>query len=681
MSDSRLGYKPNVIDILSLNTPSISRCSPDGSKVAYSITSTNWTDNKYETHCYVYNSGTGKSHQLTRTGSVTDFQWMSEDTLVVLKTDSNSKAPQVYLYEGLVGDGFKLTDNEKGVQSFKQYREGIIYLANNLEKKNKREKKYGNFTHFEQEESPSALYYTSISHRKEYLKELKGDPDEKPVNPEVMLSSVFPKPLKILSFYPSGNIIYINCKSKDPLVYSLETSSYKLELDIERAESDHFLKKDDPYLGELTKLNLPEGTSISSVSPCGQKLLIRHKERDNRSFTQADYWILSLDTPLEGELVKNLKKITGNLDRSASVYEWIEQGVIIGYSNNTRTSVSLVSESGELSVLNFGGIYPMRTVHVNPSGYISFAGTNAETYPEIYASTEPISRSEVKLRKVSGLGCQIEGWDMGTIETIRWKSKDDTMIEGVLRKPIDFDPNRKYPLAFIVHGGPSAASKEYLMESASRRYPGIQFANSDILVLMPNYRGSVGRGQAFQELNVDNLGVGDLWDVESAIDHLNAKGIIDPAKVVCMGWSQGGYISAMATTHSDKFKAISVGAGISDWYTYHISTDIPHFTTNYLSASPFRNREIYMKTSPMTKIHEAKTPTLIQHGGRDNRVPFSDATELYRGLQEMGVPVELFVYNEMGHGITKPREVKAVLEQNLTWFLYHIYGEELKFPE
>jgi len=299
MSDSRLGYKPNVIDILSLNTPSISRCSPDGSKVAYSITSTNWTDNKYETHCYVYNSGMGKSHQLTRTGSVTDFQWMSEDTLVVLKTDSNSKAPQVYLYEGLVGDGFKLTDNEKGVQSFKQYREGIIYLANNLEKKNKREKKYGNFTHFEQEESPSALYYTSISHRKEYLKELKGDPDEKPVNPEVMLSSVFPKPLKILSFYPSGNIIYINCKSKDPLVYSLETSSYKLELDIERAESDHFLKKDDPYLGELTKLNLPEGTSISSVSPCGQKLLIRHKERDNRSFTQADYWILSLDTPLE----------------------------------------------------------------------------------------------------------------------------------------------------------------------------------------------------------------------------------------------------------------------------------------------------------------------------------------------------------------------------------------------
>ena len=159
------------------------------------------------------------------------------------------------------------------------------------------------------------------------------------------------------------------------------------------------------------------------------------------------------------------------------------------------------------------------------------------------------------------------------------------------------------------------------MTNATGRYPGVQFVNRDILTLMPNYRGSVGRGQAFQELNVDNLGVGDLWDIESAIDHLDAEGMIDPNNVVCMGWSQGGYISAMATTHSDRFKAISVGAGISDWYTYHISTDIPHFTTNYLSASPFRDRSTYVKTSPMTKIQEAKTPTIIQHGGKAFRLP------------------------------------------------------------
>ena len=146
-----------------------------------------------------------------------------------------------------------------------------------------------------------------------------------------------------------------------------------------------------------------------------------------------------------------------------------------------------------------------------------------------------------------------------------------------------------------------------------------------------------------------------------------------------MGWSQGGYISAFAATHSDKFRAVSVGAGVSDWYTYHFANDIPQFTTHYLSGSPFKNRELYIKTAPMSKIRDAKTPTLIQHGARDQRVPLASATELYRGLQDMGVHVELFVYPEMGHGITNPRENRAVMWQNLTWFSHYLLGEELDF--
>jgi dipeptidyl aminopeptidase/acylaminoacyl peptidase len=209
-------------------------------------------------------------------------------------------------------------------------------------------------------------------------------------------------------------------------------------------------------------------------------------------------------------------------------------------------------------------------------------------------------------------------------------------------------------------------------------YPTVQFVNRDVLVLKPNYRGSIGRGQAFTELNVNNLGVGDLWDLESAIDHLAALGWVDPDRVGCMGWSQGGYISAYAGLKSDRFKAVSVGAGISDWYTYHISNDIPQFTTDYLSESPFRDRDIYNRTAPITGIANAKTPMLIQHGSEDRRVPLSNAMELYRGLKEMNVPVELFVYPGMGHPITKPRENHAVMHQNLTWFSHYLLGEELE---
>ena len=267
---------------------------------------------------------------------------------------------------------------------------------------------------------------------------------------------------------------------------------------------------------------------------------------------------------------------------------------------------------------------------------------------------------------MTDFGRQSKDCDLGTVETITWKSRDGTEIEGVLRKPSNFDPAKKYPLVFVIHGGPTWFSADYLLSGEDvRYYPALQFIHKEVLVLKPNYRGSVGRGQAFEELNVNNLGVGDLWDVESAVDHLVELGWVNPQKVGCMGWSQGGYISAFVGLHSEKFKAVSVGAGISDWYTYHISNDIPDFTRDYLSASPFRDRALYEKTAPISNLSNAKTPMLIQHGSDDQRVPLSNATELYRGLKEMGGPVELFVFPGMAHPITKPRENHAVMYQNL----------------
>jgi dipeptidyl aminopeptidase/acylaminoacyl peptidase len=273
----------------------------------------------------------------------------------------------------------------------------------------------------------------------------------------------------------------------------------------------------------------------------------------------------------------------------------------------------------------------------------------------------------------------VAAWDLGSVETITWQSRDGVEIEGVLRKPSNFNPRKKYPLVFVVHGGPTWFSADYLLTGEDLcYYPALQFNLKDVLVLKPNYRGSIGRGQAFQELNVNNLGVGDLWDLESAVEHLVGLGWVDPDKVGCMGWSQGGYISAFAGLHSDKFKAVSVGAGISDWYTYHISNDIPDFTRDYLSGSPFRDRALYQKTAPISNLSQAKTPMLIQHGSEYRRVPLSNAMELYRGLKEMGVPVELFIFPGMGHPITKPRENHAVMYQNLNWFSHYLLGEDLK---
>jgi dipeptidyl aminopeptidase/acylaminoacyl peptidase len=136
-----------------------------------------------------------------------------------------------------------------------------------------------------------------------------------------------------------------------------------------------------------------------------------------------------------------------------------------------------------------------------------------------------------------------------------------------------------------------------------------------------------------------------------------------------MGWSEGGYISAFLATHeSRRFRAISVGAGISDWMTYYVNTDITPFTRQYLRATPWGDPGIYARTSPITTVRDATAPTLIQHGDADKRVPTPDAFELYRALMDVGVPTRLALYKGFGHGLNKPKAIRAAMEHNLEWF-------------
>jgi dipeptidyl aminopeptidase/acylaminoacyl peptidase len=159
------------------------------------------------------------------------------------------------------------------------------------------------------------------------------------------------------------------------------------------------------------------------------------------------------------------------------------------------------------------------------------------------------------------------------------------------------------------------------------------------------------------------------------VDSLIAKGYIDRNRVACMGWSQGGYISAFLTASSDRFVAISVGAGISDWATYYYNTDITPFTIHYLGNNPVDDPEIYRKTSPIAYIKNARTPTLIQHGELDRRVPIANAYELRQALEDKGVKVEMIVYKGFGHGITKPKAQRAVMQHNLGWFNHYIWND------
>jgi dipeptidyl aminopeptidase/acylaminoacyl peptidase len=276
---------------------------------------------------------------------------------------------------------------------------------------------------------------------------------------------------------------------------------------------------------------------------------------------------------------------------------------------------------------------------------------------------------------LSDMASQWKEFQLATKEVIQWKSIDGTPIEGVLIKPADYDASRKYPLLVVIHGGPTGV--DTALRAADNIYPVERFVAKGALILKPNYRGSAGYGEKFRALNVRNLGLGDYEDVISGVDFLIAKGIVDKDRVGSMGWSQGGYISAFITCYSDRFKAVSVGAGISNWTTYYVNTDIHPFTRQYLKATPWEDPEIYRKTSPISYVTRAKTPTLIQHGDQDKRVPVPNAFELYQGLRDRGVPAKLILYKGFGHAINKPKQQRAVMEHNYEWFSKYIWGEDV----
>ena len=365
------------------------------------------------------------------------------------------------------------------------------------------------------------------------------------------------------------------------------------------------------------------------------------------------------------------RSITDSFDEQPGLLEWRNDGIYFQALQKTASHLFRIDPTtSKITRLSRPDNFMIGRANFSTDGkMMAFAAPSATSLNEIYVT----ETANFAPRKLTAMTDQVKNFKLATREVISWQSQDGATIEGILLKPADFDPTKKYPLLCVIHGGPTGVDRPTLLDA--RYYPTDIWAGRGALILKVNYRGSAGYGEKFRQLNVRNLGVGDAWDVLSGVDNLISKGWVDPTKIGCMGWSQGGYISAFLTTSSTRFAAISVGAGISNWATYYYNTDITPFTIQYLNEDPAIDPEIYAKTSPMTYVKKAQTPTLIQHGELDKRVPIANAYELRQGLEDRGVKVEMVVYKGYGHGITKPKSMRAVMQHNLAWFNHYIFGD------
>ena len=250
----------------------------------------------------------------------------------------------------------------------------------------------------------------------------------------------------------------------------------------------------------------------------------------------------------------------------------------------------------------------------------------------------------------------------------------------MLHKPENFVKGRRYPLMIVIHGGPSSYSRPSPVDEWGNDvpYPIEVWLKKGALVLEPNYRGSLGYGEAFKSLILGKLGQGEPQDIVSGIDALVKEGIVDNDKVGVAGWSYGGYLTALLSVrYPQRFKAASAGAGITDWQTDYVNSDIDDWFHAFFRSTPWDDPTgAWTKGSPMTYIKDAHIPTLIQHGADDPRVPIANSKEFYRALQDLKVPSRLIFYKGMGHILDTPRAMRAAMSHNLAWFDQYLLSPE-----
>lgn len=356
------------------------------------------------------------------------------------------------------------------------------------------------------------------------------------------------------------------------------------------------------------------------------------------------------------------RNVSAKFELNAAEPHWAADSKAIYFSSNTRQSievfqVNVTAESVE-QITAKGGVLTLTQL-----------SSNGQT--AVGTWTDPIHPAEVfrsdsrfgKVEPITDQNAWLKDYALGETEVIHWKSKDGTAVEGIVTKPVDFDVSRQYPFLLNPHGGPTGAS--LLSFNPTQQV----MAANGYLLLEPNFRGSTGRGEVYARANEKDWGGGDYRDDMSGVDAVVQKGWVDPDRLGAYGWSYGGYMTFWIDTQTDRFKAISPGAGLPDLYSMYSQTDIHNYLGLFFGLkAPWDNFDEYWNHSPMKYVDHVKTPTMILHGQADTRVPMAQAEEFYQALKERNVPVEFVTYPRENHGFSEPRHIQDRMERYLVFF-------------
>jgi dipeptidyl aminopeptidase/acylaminoacyl peptidase len=253
---------------------------------------------------------------------------------------------------------------------------------------------------------------------------------------------------------------------------------------------------------------------------------------------------------------------------------------------------------------------------------------------------------------------------IGAFEQFSFKGWNDETVHGFLVKPIDFDASKKYPVAYLIHGGPQGSFGDHF----HYRWNPQSYAGAGYAAIMVDFHGSTGYGQAFSDSISGDWGGKPYEDLMKGLDAALAKySFLDGDRVAALGASYGGYMINWIMGHTDRFKALVCHSGNLDERLAYYDTEELWFPEWDHGGVPWEKPDGYVKHNPIDFIQNWKTPTLVTHGELDFRVVYTQGISTFTALQRKGVPSKLVVFPDENHWILKPQNSKFWHETVLGW--------------
>jgi dipeptidyl aminopeptidase/acylaminoacyl peptidase len=682
--------------------------SPDKRWMLYTVSTMDWKEARRQTDIYLVSmqQGLPSTRQLTFTKAKNETgpRWSKDGSFFVFL--SNREAPenassrnQLYLMRPDGGEARRITDAREGVADFafskdgewiafksgkageeQLYRLAVNDIDNAAEQLTKHPTGIGDW---QWAPDGKRIYFVSPD---------SADPDEKARrekkftvnvrNAATPLASLWALDVsghdtKRLSEDSSYSVTNFSISDDGKWIAIQGGSAKRYERNITAANlyADAYLL--DTASGAIERLtkNFEVGEGLPRFSPDSKWIAYTAPDNTTRySMTNGRVYIRAV-----GAKGQPFRKLGGSFDGDVSIGFWSADGSTIYFNEGWRaTNQFFAIDVAKDSVRQITNEKASLSVdRDDDTGSLLISYSDGDTPSTIYTVADVgqvATRSSWK--QLTNANPQVEGFALGQQEEITWKSKDGTTVGGVLLKPAGYQKGTRYPLIVAIHGGPASAD----VLGFNGGYNSQVYAGAGYVVLRPNYRGSTNYGQKHKNDIVGNYFAPGYDDIISGVDYLIAQGIVDPDRMGALGWSAGGHWSNWILVQTDRFKAISSGAGTSNWISMYAQSDVQRNRQYYLGDKlPYDDFDAYWTQSPLKYIKNAKTPTMIHVVEGDPRVPSPQSIELHMALKQLGVPTELFMYPGSTHGIPDPRNqyVKAVSE--MAWMDFYVRGKGKKF--